>query len=195
MNIEVIYSNKGNAISGLQIFQPKVFGDRRGSFYESWNKDVFNRLIGREINFLQDNHSNSNKGVIRGLHYQLDPMAQGKLIRCVLGEIFDVAIDLRKNSTTFGEWASINLSEENEKQFWIPEGFAHGFLTLSKTAKVLYKTTNYWEKDLERIINWNDLKLSIDWPLKSINYPSPQLSIKDQNGISFDEAINNSEIF
>ena len=135
MNIEVIYSNKGNEISGLQIFQPKVFGDRRGSFYESWNKDVFNRLIGREINFLQDNHSNSNKGVIRGLHYQLDPMAQGKLIRCVLGEIFDVAIDLRKNSTTFGEWASINLSEENEKTILDSRRICSWFFNIKQNCK------------------------------------------------------------
>ena len=194
MKIETVKSSNGIIISGLYEIEPKVYEDSRGSFYESWNKKDFEDLIGREINFSQDNQSNSIKGVLRGLHYQLNPMQQGKLIRCIYGEIFDVAVDIRKDSKTFGAWASITLSEKNRKQFWIPEGFAHGFLTLSDYAKVLYKTTNYWEKDLERVLIWEDSKVSINWPLKSMNILYPLLSIKDKNGLSFDQIINNSEI-
>jgi len=195
MNIAGLKSNKGNSISDLYVMEPQVLSDSRGYFYESWNRGEFNKLIGHKINFLQDNHSISIKGVLRGIHYQLNPMAQGKLIRCSHGEIFDVAIDLRKGSKTFGEWASIILNEKNKKQYWIPEGFAHGFLTLSDNAEVLYKATNFWNKDLERTLNWNDEELAIDWPIKSINYDYPLLSGKDKNGISFEEAINNSELF
>ena len=195
MKIETLKSNKNSLISDLYSIEPKVFEDERGFFFESWNNVTFNKLIGKSISFLQDNHSFSIKGVLRGLHYQLNPKAQGKLIRCVKGEIFDVAIDMRKNSETFGEWASIKLSERNKTQLWIPEGFAHGFLTLSENAEILYKTTNLWEKDLERTINWNDSNISIKWPLNSISFEKPLLSEKDNNGISFEEAINNSEIF
>ena len=194
MNIEETKSNKGNSISDLFVLEPKVFSDARGCFYESWNGKEFNKLIGKKINFQQDNHSISIKGVLRGIHYQLNPMPQGKLVRCTHGEIFDVAIDIRKESKTFGEWSSVILSEKNNKQFWIPEGFAHGFLTLSKRAEVLYKATNFWNKDLERTINWNDKELAIEWPIKSINFNYPLLSGKDNNGISFEEAIKNSEL-
>ncbi len=195
MNIKKLKTNNDDLIEGLYLIEPDIFEDKRGSFYESWNAKLFNEVIGKEINFLQDNHSSSIKGVLRGLHYQLNPMPQAKLIRCIQGEIFDVAIDLRKDSMTFGKWASVTLNQSNRKQFWVPEGFAHGFLTLSKYAEVLYKATNFWNKDLERTINWDDPKILVEWPLKSINFEYPLLSEKDQNGISFDQAINNFEIF
>ena len=195
MNLKKLKTNNDILIEGLYLIEPDIFEDKRGSFYESWNAKLFNEIIGKEINFLQDNHSSSIKGVLRGLHYQLNPVPQAKLIRCIKGEIYDVAIDLRKDSITFGKWASVTLNQSNRKQFWIPEGFAHGFLTVSKYAEVLYKATNYWNKDLERTINWDDPKILIEWPLKSINFAYPLLSEKDQNGISFDQAINNFEIF
>ena len=195
MKSETIKSNKGNLISDLFLIVPEIFHDERGHFYESWNKDIFNEAIGREIDFMQDNESSSKKGVLRGLHYQINPYPQGKLIRCLKGEIFDVAIDLRQSSNTFCEWAGIFLNEKNKKQVWIPEGFAHGFLTISSTADVLYKTNNFWNKDLERCIKWNDNKLGIKWPLHNINLQYPTISIKDEKGASLDEAISNSEIF
>ena len=195
MKSETIKSNKGNLISDLFLIVPEIFHDERGHFYESWNKDIFNEAIGREIDFMQDNESSSKKGVLRGLHYQINPYPQGKLIRCLKGEIFDVAIDLRQSSNTFCEWAGIFLNEKNKKQVWIPEGFAHGFLTISSTADVLYKANNFWDKDLERCIKWNDNKLGIKWPLNNINHPYPTISIKDEKGASLDEAISNSEIF
>ena len=195
MKSENIKSNKGNLIADLFLISPEIFHDARGHFYESWNKDIFNEVIGREIDFMQDNQSSSKKGVLRGLHYQINPYPQGKLIRCVKGEIFDVAIDLRQSSNTFCEWTGIFLNEKNKKQFWIPEGFAHGFLTISSTADVLYKTNNFWNKDLERCIKWNDNKLGINWPLNNINLLYPTISNKDENGASLDEAIFNSEIF
>ena len=195
MKSENIKSNKGNLISDLFLISPEIFHDARGHFYESWNKDIFNESIGREIDFIQDNQSSSQKGVLRGLHYQINPYPQGKLIRCLKGEIFDVAIDLRQSSNTFCEWTGIFLSEKNKKQFWIPEGFAHGFLTISSTADVLYKANNFWDKDLERCIKWNDNKLGIKWPLNNINPPYPIISIKDEKGSSLDEAISNTEIF
>jgi len=195
MKIENIKSNKDNLISDLFLISPEIFHDSRGYFYESWNKDIFNKTIGKEINFMQDNQSSSLKGVLRGLHYQINPYPQGKLIRCLKGEIFDVAIDLRKSSNTFCEWTGIFLNEENKKQLWIPEGFAHGFLTISSKADVLYKTNNFWNKDHERCIKWNDKKLGIKWPLNNINMINPTISIKDENGASLDEAISNFEIF
>ena len=195
MKSENIKSNKGNLISDLFLISPEIFHDARGHFYESWNKDIFNETIGREIDFMQDNQSSSQKGVLRGLHYQINPYPQGKLIRCLKGEIFDVAIDLRKTSNTFCEWAGIFLNEKNKKQVWIPEGFAHGFLTISSTANVLYKANNFWNKDLERCIKWNDNKLGIKWPLNNINPSYPTISIKDEKGASLDEAISNTEIF
>ena len=195
MKIENIKSNKDNLISDLFLISPEIFHDSRGYFYESWNKDIFNKAIGKEINFMQDNQSSSLKGVLRGLHYQINPYPQGKLIRCLKGEIFDVAIDLRKSSNTFCEWTGIFLNEENKKQLWIPEGFAHGFLTISSKADVLYKTNNFWNKDHERCIKWNDKKLGIKWPLNNINMINPTISIKDENGASLDEAISNFEIF
>lgn len=152
------------AIPDVLIFEPKVFGDDRGFFMESFNQQTFASAVGRDVQFVQDNHSKSSKGVLRGLHFQLAPYAQGKLVRCVAGEVFDVAVDIRKSSPTFGKWVGVNLSEQNKRQLWIPEGFAHGFLVLSETAEFLYKTTNYYAPEFDRGIKWNDSTLSIDWP-------------------------------
>lgn len=146
------------------IFEPKVFGDERGFFLESFNQKIFEEATGLKRDFVQDNHSKSSKGVLRGLHYQLPPMAQGKLVRVVQGEVFDVAVDIRKSSPTFGKWVGVHLSAENKRQLWIPEGFAHGFLTLSETAEFLYKTTNYYSPKDEGAIVWNDPDLAITWP-------------------------------
>ncbi|EME1929092.1 dTDP-4-dehydrorhamnose 3,5-epimerase [Cronobacter sakazakii] len=164
-------------ISDVLIFEPKVFGDDRGFFFESFNQKTFMEAVGRKVTFVQDNHSKSACGVLRGLHYQLDPYAQGKLVRCVVGEVFDVAVDIRKNSTTFGKWVGVNLSADNKRQLWIPEGFAHGFLVLSETAEFVYKTTNYYNPESDRGIIWNDEDISIEWPLVR----DPILSHKDKN--------------
>jgi dTDP-4-dehydrorhamnose 3,5-epimerase len=160
-----------------------VFGDDRGFFYESFNQNKFEEAMGRKINFVQDNHSKSIKGVLRGLHYQLAPKAQGKLVRVTQGEVFDVAVDLRQSSPTFGKWVGEILSAENKKQMWIPEGFAHGFLTLSDTAEFLYKTTDFYSKDHEQAIQWNDETIGIDWPMQEVS-----LSSKDNAALSFKEA-------
>jgi len=163
------------SIPEVILLEPRVFSDERGFFYESFNQDVFAEATGLSPNFVQDNHSQSTKGVLRGLHYQLPPKAQGKLIRVIQGEVFDVAVDIRKESPTFGNWVSEILSAKNKKQLWIPEGFAHGFLTLSDTAELIYKTTNYYDPNLERCIHWNDADIGIKWPT-NIN---PCLSDKD----------------
>ena len=151
-------------IPDVFIFEPKVFGDDRGFFFESFNHQQFEAAIGRSVTFVQDNHSKSSKGVLRGLHYQLPPHAQGKLVRCVAGEVFDVAVDIRKSSPTFGQWVGVHLSGENKRQLWIPEGFAHGFITLTDTAEFLYKTTNYYAPSSDRGIKWNDDSIAIEWP-------------------------------
>ncbi len=150
-------------IPDVLIFEPKVFSDERGFFFESFNQKVFEETVGRKIEFVQDNHSKSSKGVLRGLHYQLEPYAQGKLVRCVVGEVFDVAVDIRKSSPTFGKWVGINLSAENKRQLWIPEGFAHGFITLSDNAEFLYKTTNFYSPKHEVCIRFDDEKIRIEW--------------------------------
>ncbi|EFT9993779.1 dTDP-4-dehydrorhamnose 3,5-epimerase, partial [Salmonella enterica] len=146
-------------------FEPKVFSDERGFFMESFNQKVFEEAVGRKIEFVQDNHSKSTKGVLRGLHYQVEPYAQGKLVRCIAGEVFDVAVDIRKDSETFGKWVGVNISSENKRQLWIPEGFAHGFLVLSDSADFLYKTSNYYSPIHERGIVWNDPTININWPI------------------------------
>ena len=171
-------------IPDVKIIEPTVFEDDRGFFFESFNHNNFEEAIGSEVIFVQDNHSKSSKGVLRGLHYQLPPFAQGKLVRVVQGQVFDVAVDIRKSSATFGQWVAENLSAENKKQLWVPEGFAHGFLTLSETAELLYKTTNYYAKEYENKIRWNDDGLNIGWPLSQ----PPKLSHKDSEGTSFIEA-------
>ncbi|MBY7302040.1 dTDP-4-dehydrorhamnose 3,5-epimerase [Escherichia marmotae] len=163
-------------IPDVLIFEPKVFGDERGFFFESFNQKVFEEAVGRKVEFVQDNHSKSSKGVLRGLHYQLEPYAQGKLVRCVVGEVFDVAVDIRKSSPTFGKWVGVNLSAENKRQLWIPEGFAHGFLVLSEAAEFVYKTTNYYHPASDRGIIWNDPDIGIVWP----NTTNPCLSDKDR---------------
>jgi dTDP-4-dehydrorhamnose 3,5-epimerase len=152
------------AIPDVLLIEPQVFGDDRGFFFESFNQERFEKVIGQKINFVQDNHSKSVKGVLRGLHYQLPPKAQGKLVRVIQGEVFDVSVDLRKSSPTFGKWVSEILSAENKKQLWIPEGFAHGFVTLSDTAEFLYKTTDFYSVEHEGSILWNDTYLHIQWP-------------------------------
>lgn len=164
------------AIPDVKILQPKVFGDARGFFFESFNQQAFNEAIGSDqYAFVQDNHSRSSKGVLRGLHYQLQ-QAQGKLVRVVRGAVFDVAVDIRKSSPTFGQWVGAELSEENNHQMWVPPGFAHGFLVLSDTADFLYKTTDFYAPQFERAILWNDPDLAIQWPLTV----TPALSTKDQ---------------
>jgi len=161
-------------IPEILIIEPTVYGDERGFFMESWNQNEFNKVVGREVTFVQDNHSCSTRGVLRGLHYQIK-QPQGKLVRCVAGEVFDVAVDIRKNSATFGQWVGVHLSADNKRQFWVPEGFAHGFVVLSDAAEFLYKTTEYYAPEYERSIIWNDPTLAIDWPLTS----TPSLSNKD----------------
>lgn len=163
------------AIPEVIVLEPKVFGDERGFFFESFNAKAFTEATGLKRDFVQDNHSKSAKHVLRGLHYQIQ-QPQGKLVRVVLGEVFDVAVDLRKSSKTFAQWIGVHLSAENKKQLWIPEGFAHGFLVLSETAEFLYKTTDYYTPDFERSLLWNDPSIKIQWPIKDI----PVLSIKDQ---------------
>jgi dTDP-4-dehydrorhamnose 3,5-epimerase len=167
------------------LFTPKVFGDERGFFIESFNQQVFEEATGLKRAFVQDNHSKSQKNVLRGLHYQLPPKAQGKLVRVVQGEVFDIAVDIRKSSPTFGQWVGALLSAENKQQLWIPEGFAHGFVTLSDTAEFLYKTTDYYAPQYERCIAWNDKKLNIDWHIED---RTPLLSAKDQQGLAFVDA-------
>ncbi len=156
-------------IPDVLIIEPKVFGDERRFFYESYNHKKFEQAVGKEVNFVQDNHSKSTKGVLRGLHFQKAPYAQGKLVRCVVGEVFDVAVDIRENSDTYGQWVGIILSAENKRQLWIPEGFAHGFLVLSETAEFLYKATNYYHPESEGGIIWDDKNISIDWPIDNNN--------------------------
>ncbi len=173
-------------IPEVKVIKPKVFGDDRGFFFESYNQRLFSKLIGRRVRFIQDNHSRSRKDVIRGLHYQIK-QPQGKLVRVIQGEVFDVAVDLRKHSPTFGCWVGEILSAGNRKQMWIPEGFAHGFLVTSEWAEVLYKTTDVWAPKHERCILWNDSELSIQWPIKK----DPGLSDKDRSGQSF----SNAEVF
>ncbi|MEL4240182.1 dTDP-4-dehydrorhamnose 3,5-epimerase [Shewanella xiamenensis] len=167
-------------IPAVKIIEPKVFGDERGFFFESFNQQQFEAAVGYPVNFVQDNHSKSSKGVLRGLHYQLPPHAQGKLVRCVVGEVFDVAVDIRKSSPTFGHWVGVHLSAENKRQLWIPEGFAHGFVTLSDTAEFLYKTTNYYAPQSEGSICWDDSQVRIEWPIEG----EVSLSIKDQEAVS-----------
>ena len=153
-------------IPDVLIFEPKVFGDERGFFFESFNQKVFEEAVGRKVEFVQDNHSKSSKGVLRGLHYQLEPYAQGKLVRCVVGEVFDVAVDIRKSSPTFGKWVGVNLSAENKRQLWIPEGFAHGFLVLSDQAEFCYKCTDFYHPGDEGGLAWNDPEIGVEWPLE-----------------------------
>ena len=192
-----VKTSNGEIIKGLLLLKPSIFYDERGFFLESWNKKDFQNLLENDnqenVELVQDNHSKSKKGVLRGLHFQRDPHAQGKLIRCISGSIFDVVLDLRKESKTFGKWASINLSSENLDQLWIPKGFAHGFLTLSNTAEIYYKTTDYWYKECEISILWNDSNINIDWQLEKIN-SQIVINKKDKNAKMLPE-INKEFLF
>ena len=178
MQAEALTTASGIALQGPLLLTPRVFGDERGFFLESWNQQAFNAAAG-DTAFVQDNHSRSSRGVLRGLHYQLPPHPQGKLVRCVVGEIFDVAVDIRRSSPTFGQWVGAVLSADNKQQLWVPAGFAHGFLTLSEQAEVLYKTTDFWSRECERAICWVDPALAIAWPLEALAGAEPQLSEKD----------------
>ncbi len=178
MEYKKLKSNKEIFFEGPLLLFPNKYSDKRGFFMESWNANTFNNIVKRPINFVQDNHSKSKKHVIRGLHYQLPPKDQGKLIRCISGKIFDVLVDLRKNSKTFLAWTGIILDDKDHKQLWIPSGFAHGFLALSETSEIIYKTTGFWSKENERSIIWNDPQLNINWPL---NNNEPLISLKDLN--------------
>ena len=178
MQVEVLTTAAGVPVQGPLLLTPRVFGDERGFFFESWNQQAFNAAAG-DTAFVQDNHSRSSRGVLRGLHYQLPPHPQGKLVRCVLGEIFDVVVDIRRSSPTFGQWVGAVLSADNKQQLWVPAGFAHGFLTLSEQAEALYKTTDFWSRECERAICWVDPALAIAWPLEALAGAEPQLSEKD----------------
>ena len=172
------------AIPDVILFEPRVFGDERGFFFESFNEREFVDAVGHGVDFVQDNHSRSRRGVLRGLHYQLPPHAQGKLVRVTSGEVFDVAVDIRKGSPTFGQWVGEILSESNKRQLWIPPGFAHGFVALSDSADFLYKTSDFYTPTAERCIMWNDPQIGIDWPL----IVAPQVSAKDAQGLPFAQA-------
>ncbi|BCB28733.1 dTDP-4-dehydrorhamnose 3,5-epimerase [Sulfurimicrobium lacus] len=172
------------AIPDVLILEPKVFGDERGFFFESYNARKFTELTGIKAEFVQDNHSRSAKNVLRGLHYQIQ-QPQGKLVRVVAGAVYDVAVDLRKNSSTFGKWEGVELSAENKRMLWVPPGFAHGFLVLSDYAEFLYKTTDYWAPEHERCVAWNDPDLAIAWPLDGA---LPSLSAKDRDGVPLSRA-------
>jgi len=166
------------AIPDVLVIEPTVFGDARGSFYESWNQRAFDGLVGREVRFVQDNHSTSARGVLRGMHFQL-PRAQGKLVRVIEGEVFDVAVDMRRSSPTFGRWVGERLSAQNRRMLWVPEGFAHGFLVTSEIAQFLYKATEFYSPADERTLMWNDPAVGIDWPLEG----EPQLKARDLQGL------------
>ena len=193
-----ISNGNGQIIEGPLLIKPDVFNDERGFFMESWNSNDWKSLIEKnkqEFNlFLQDNHSKSSIGVLRGLHYQLNPYAQGKLVRCISGEIFDVAVDIRINSPTFGKYVGEFLSSENYLQLWIPEGFAHGFLTISERAEVVYKTTNFWDKNSERSIKWDDPSINIEWPEIILKNNEILISPKDSQAPLLSE-VNSKDLF
>ena len=172
------------AIPDVILLEPKIYADNRGFFFESFNHGNFEKTIDQKINFVQDNHSYSTKGVLRGLHYQLNPKAQGKLVRIISGEVFDVAVDIRKNSPTFGKWVGAVLSAENKKQLWVPAGFAHGFLTLADSTEMLYKASEYYAPDLERSILWSDSQISIEWP----KVDDIKIAPKDAEGVTLAKA-------
>lgn len=171
-------------LPGVLIIEPRVFGDARGFFFESFNRAAFEAATGVHAQFVQDNHSRSARGVLRGLHYQIQ-QPQGKLVRVARGRVFDVAVDLRRSSSHFGKWLGVELSEDNQRQLWVPKGFGHGFLTLSDSADFLYKTTDYYAPQFERCVAWNDPAIGIDWQLDGI---VPALSAKDQQGLSLAQA-------
>ena len=195
MAIEQLRTASGALMEGPLLITPQVFGDDRGFFFESWNQRRFDEAVGASVCFVQDNHSRSSLGVLRGLHYQLEPEPQGKLVRCPVGEIFDVAVDVRRSSATFGQWVGARLSAEIHNQLWVPAGFAHGFLTLSETAEVQYKASGYWSKACERSIRWSDPQLAIVWPLEALGGTEPLLADKDAAAPTLAEALAAGEVF
>ncbi len=195
MQVEQLQSLQGLSIDGPLLITPLAFGDDRGWFFEIWNQTRFNEAAGETVLFSQDNHSRSMRGVLRGLHYQLAPEPQAKMVRASLGSIFDVAVDIRRSSPSFGQWVGAVLSAENKQQLWVPEGFAHGFLTLSDVAEVQYKARGYWNKECERAIRWDDPELAINWPLDQLEGAMVNLSDKDAAAPSFSEAQTSGDLF
>jgi dTDP-4-dehydrorhamnose 3,5-epimerase len=195
MQVEQLHTANGVPMQGPLLITPQVFGDDRGFFLESWNQRRFDQAVGTPTTFCQDNHSRSSRGVLRGLHYQLEPEPQGKLVRCTAGAIFDVVVDLRRSSATFGQWVATTLSAENHQQLWVPVGFAHGFLTLSESAEVLYKASGFWSKSCERSLRWDDPQLAISWSLDRLNGDAPLLAEKDAAAPSLAEAVAAGEVF
>ena len=195
MQVEQLNSAQGLSIDGPLLITPRAFGDDRGWFFESWNQNNFNKAAGETVLFSQDNHSRSVRGVLRGLHYQLAPEPQAKLVRASVGEIFDVAVDIRRSSPSFGQWVGAVLSAENKQQLWVPEGFAHGFLTLSDVAEVQYKARGFWNKQCERAIRWDDPQLGIEWPIDQLEGATVNLSDKDATAPSFSEAQTSGDLF
>ena len=195
MQVDQLRSNQGQMIDGPLLITPPVFGDDRGWFYESWNQRKFDEAVGEAVVFSQDNHSRSVQGVLRGLHYQLAPEPQAKLVRASLGSIFDVAVDIRQSSPTFGQWVGAELTAENKSQLWVPEGFAHGFLTLSDVAEVQYKARGFWNKNCERAIVWNDPEIGIAWPLARLKRMEVSLSSKDAEASGFKAAAAAGDVF
>lgn len=195
MDVEQLTTTDGRTIEGPLLIKPRVFGDERGWFFESWNQQRFDAAVGESVVFSQDNHSRSMQGVLRGLHYQLPPEPQAKLVRASQGVIFDVAVDIRQQSPTFGLWVGAELSQANAHQLWIPEGFAHGFLTLSPVAEVQYKARGFWNRDCERAIRWNDPTLAISWPLERLQGAEVNLSAKDAEAASLDAATASGDTF
>ena len=187
MNIDCITSLDGSTIEGPLLLKPQIYSDSRGFFFESWNQNRFNEITCKPAVFVQDNHSYSTKGVIRGLHYQSPPFEQDKLVRCISGKVFDVIVDLRKDSISYSKWFGVELSSRNKYQLWVPKGFAHGFLTISTNAEILYKTTDYWNAKSEKTIIWNDSFINIKWPLKINKIKEPIISEKDMKGSYFAE--------
>jgi dTDP-4-dehydrorhamnose 3,5-epimerase len=199
MQVELLRTASGRVLEGPLLLTPRLFGDDRGFFFESWNRRSFADALGvspqEAPQFCQDNQSRSVRGVLRGLHYQLEPEPQGKLVRCTRGEIFDVAIDIRQSSETFGLWVGAVLSAENHSQLWVPVGFAHGFLTLSETADVLYKASGFWNRDCERSLLWNDPELAIRWPLDALEGREVLLADKDAEAPTLEKAITRGDVF
>ena len=195
MQFEQLKSSQGATIEGPLLISPRAFGDERGWFFESWNQLRFDEAVGEAVVFSQDNHSRSVQGVLRGLHYQLAPEPQAKLVRASIGHIFDVAVDIRQSSATFGQWVGAHISAENKQQLWIPEGFAHGFLTLSAVAEVQYKARGFWNKACERSIRWDDTSMDIRWPLDQLSGAEVSLSDKDAEAPTLNQAKAAGDVF
>ena len=204
MQAECLIGSGGKPLEGPLLITPRVFGDDRGFFFESWNERIFQSALveagvaedeAQSIRFRQDNHSRSSGGVLRGLHYQLPPEPQGKLVRCTLGVIFDVAVDLRRSSSTDGHWCSAELSAANQHQLWLPEGFAHGFLVVSDASEVQYKASGFWNRDCERSLRWDDPTLQLEWPLRRAGVAAPLLAGKDAEAPSLAELELAGDVF